>query len=405
MSHKYPSEVAVAFLEREAELTLKVQKFTARFNHTPDPQPWLPSALLTRLIETMFFASMVTEEGHFNPVGIVCAESIESFVSVRPAWDLVRFARAIPFAVEHVAKLAAACEWPRSFLAVVHQEQELVIAGIVTPYSRHFLDGDNLLRVLVPKPGVVAVCRGSWEVVRYERGEVRAFMSHDPPQLKFIQRAVLGEHPAALNNTVVRHIMRIVDGMVALGRGGLMAILGPDEQLEQLYGVTVPPDLEKEAKRLDPVLHFGNAITEKCGADLEDQSNNERQMLEGTPPTYDDELAAEYKQETSERVHRMQEQITRLTAVDGAVIMSHELNVLAFGAKLPRASAGISDVVTATADKNIEERWPLEARGTRHRAAAGFVAGYPKRIALIVSQDGNPATFQEIEGKIVYWPF
>ncbi len=84
--------------------------------------------------------------------------------------------------------------------------------------------------------------------------------------------------------------------------------------------------------------------------------------------------------------------------------MSHALDVLAFGAKLPPPRAIISEVFAATPDQRMDASLSLDARGTRHRAAAAFVAGYPERIAFIVSQDGNAATFQEIEGKVVYWP-
>ncbi|WP_437736819.1 putative sensor domain DACNV-containing protein [Sorangium sp. So ce1335] len=397
MRPKYPSDVTAAFLELEAQSQLAAQRMAV----SPTGAPGAPSVsadVLTQLIETMFFASMATEEGRLNPVGIVFTGSPADFEAEGPAWDLVRFGSTMAFDVEHVANLASACAWPRSFLSVVPQEGSLVIAGFATPHSRQSVDIDRLVRVVVPKPGVVAVYRGEWEVVRYERGALRTWMPKHRPQLDSIERTVFGEHARPLARQVRNYLLRIVEAMVELGRGGLLAVLGPGEGLPQLFGEEGNP-FDTEVKRLDPALCLGSAILDIAAA--------HRASLPDAPqqaPGKAHACAPDRSATGHDRVSRLLDLIVRLTTVDGAVVMSHTLDVLAFGAKLPPGKQIISEIFAATPDQRMDANWSLDARGTRHRAAAAFVAGYPERIAFIVSQDGLAATFQEIEGKVVYWP-
>ncbi|WP_437281567.1 putative sensor domain DACNV-containing protein [Sorangium sp. So ce375] len=397
MRPKYPADVTAAFLELEGQPPLAAQRLAPGSRIAPDEAPPSFAAILTQLIETLFFASMATEEGRLNPIGVVFAERLANFESGEPAWDLVRFGAPVAFDAEHLANLAPASAWPRSFLAVVPVEGSLVIAGIAGAHGHSSLALDQLVRVVAPKPGVVAVYRGDWEVVRYERGAVRTWMPKNRPQLDSIERTVARDQASSLVRNARSYLLRIVEGMVELGRGGLLVILGPGEGLPQLFGEE-GNQLDTEVKRLDPALGLGSAIVDLAGA-REAHPPDEQRKSPGAAARDSEQVL-----QRSERVNQVLDLIVRLTTVDGAVVMSHALDVLAFGAKLPPPRAIISEVFAATPDQRMDASLSLDARGTRHRAAAAFVAGYPERIAFIVSQDGNAATFQEIDGKVVYWP-
>ncbi|CAN92822.1 MULTISPECIES: putative sensor domain DACNV-containing protein [Sorangium] len=399
MRPKYPADVTAAFLELQGQPPLAAQKLAPGARVAADEAPPSFAAILTQLIETLFFASMATEEGRLNPIGVVFAERLAEFESGEPAWDLVRFGSPVAFDAEHLANLGPASAWPRAFLAVVPLDGSLAVAGIAVPHGRPSFALDQLVRVVAPKPGVVAVYRGEWEVVRYERGAVRTWMPKNRPLLDSIERTVARDQASALARNVRGYLLRIVEGMVELGRGGLLVVLGPGEGLPQLFGEE-GNQLDTEVKRLAPALCLGSAILDLAGAHETHLPDGPCPPSRGRPAPRDSEHALQ----RSERVSRLLELIVRLTTVDGAVVMSHALDVLAFGAKLPPPRAIISEVFAATPDQRMDASLSLDARGTRHRAAAAFVAGYPERIAFIVSQDGNAATFQEIEGKVVYWP-
>lgn len=404
---KYPSDLADAFFEREAQSHARLQEmFAKRGVPTRAPPPTPSRLVLSRLVEVMFFASMATEEGRVSPVGVVLAENLQPFGATSPAWDLVRFASPVSFEVAQVVKLASACAWPGAFLVVVPRNGTLEIVGIATPHSRSLLFGDQLVRVLARRPGVVAVRRGENEIVRYEQGALRVPMwlpikARHRPQMSSIQRTVMHSH-ADRAIDVTAYLMRIEERMAELGHGGILAILAPSEPLK-------PPSITAP-KKLKPPLNLGSAILDMYEAHMVDNDNDQRRLsLSGNtpvarPPTDTEARAKARASKATEVVERMLEQISRLTTVDGAVVMSHSLEVLAFGAKLSSSNAPIPKVYAATPGPRFDEEWPLNTHGTRHRAAAAFAAGNRGRLAFIVSQDGGSATFQLIDSKLVYWP-
>jgi hypothetical protein len=401
---RYPADVAAEFFVREEQSHLSVRKLLRKIHPSAAPQTTPSQAVLTRLIETMLFASMATEEGHLTPVGIVFAESFAPFQAVRSHWELVRFASHQIFDVSQIAKLASACGSLDSLLVVMPQEEDLILTGIATPLSRGLLNRDPLIRVLCLKPGVISVHRDIWEIVRYERGKI-------PPkhpslagrgencraQIDSIERTIFGNDAEHLEIDVTDFLLQIVYGMAKQGHGGLLVVLGPEDE---------PGPLLKEAKTLAEPLRLGEALREMYKAKISAENNETLRefIIDGNfePPTTQeqDDVAAE---EARDRVTRLLGQIARLTTVDGAVVMNHTLDVLAFGAKLPSKKAA-PKVFSVTQDRLPGERWPLSQRGTRHRTAADFASQHPLGLALIVSQDGDAACLQQIKSKVVYWP-
>ncbi|WP_037583068.1 putative sensor domain DACNV-containing protein [Stigmatella aurantiaca] len=404
---QYPPDVSSEFFSRiEQQSSYQQQSPLGRTVNSHEAHTYRPTQhILTKAIETMLFASMATEEGHITPVGIVLAESLSPFQDEHYSWDLVRFASNLSFEVDQIAKLASACGSLDSLLVVLPQEERLVVAGIATPHSRQILDLDYLVRVLILKPGVISVLRGEWEVVRYERGNIPP----SPPtlskgdgqhrtQLNAIERTVFQEDPNRLSIDVLNFLLRIVKRMRSLGHGGLLAVLGPGD----IQSMSL-----KDARQLAEPLRFGTALLEMYGAQLIDEQNTTRRFsvktLNFRPPSDEEEAAAAAAQEATQRVARMIDQIARFTTVDGAVVMSHSLDVLAFGAKLS-SKEETPAVYSVTHDRCSGERWPIDRRGTRHRAAAIFADRYSMGLALIVSQDGEAAIFQQLESKVVHWP-
>ena len=86
-----------------------------------------------------------------------------------------------------------------------------------------------------------------------------------------------------------------------------------------------------------------------------------------------------------------------LTAVDGAVVLSDEYDVLAFGAKIVRTDAGplldevlVREPVVGNQSLKVD---PSELGGTRHLSAAQFVFEQHDSLALVASQDGRFTVF------------
>jgi hypothetical protein len=96
-------------------------------------------------------------------------------------------------------------------------------------------------------------------------------------------------------------------------------------------------------------------------------------------------------------VNRTVESIAGLTAVDGATIITDELELLAFGAKIGLSSNGTpveQMLVTEPVAGNIGTIiHPSQNGGTRHLSAAQFVFNQRDAIALVSSQDGRFTVF------------
>jgi hypothetical protein len=84
--------------------------------------------------------------------------------------------------------------------------------------------------------------------------------------------------------------------------------------------------------------------------------------------------------------------------MDGAAVVTHELALLGFGAKIitdvvPPKILGIRPVVGDA----LEQRSLESLGGMRHQSAARFVTAQRDCIALVVSQDGMVSLFSWLE--------
>jgi hypothetical protein len=111
------------------------------------------------------------------------------------------------------------------------------------------------------------------------------------------------------------------------------------------------------------------------------------------------------QEDPAERLHRRWQEALRrlvdgiagLTAVDGATIITHQYELLAFGAKIVRRPGRVL-VGAVKMTEPIEGTEPVIAEpgqlgGTRHLSAAQFAHDQQDSIALVASQDGRFTVF------------
>jgi hypothetical protein len=90
--------------------------------------------------------------------------------------------------------------------------------------------------------------------------------------------------------------------------------------------------------------------------------------------------------------------LSHLTAVDGATIVTYDLDVIGFGAKLQLSPESVVPKQIFNVDPLDHKDWiaPLKLEqlgGTRHQSAARFVADQKDSIAFVVSQDGDVSAY------------
>jgi hypothetical protein len=87
--------------------------------------------------------------------------------------------------------------------------------------------------------------------------------------------------------------------------------------------------------------------------------------------------------------------VARLAAVDGAVLLTSALRVVAFGAfvKSPAESAAVPLV-----DARGRAQAASSLKGARHKSALWFCQAWPAALALVVSQDGDISLYAREPG-------
>jgi hypothetical protein len=93
-----------------------------------------------------------------------------------------------------------------------------------------------------------------------------------------------------------------------------------------------------------------------------------------------------------------------LMAVDGALVVTQALDLVGFGAELRYEATSLKSVRHALdLEGEIWANEPLDNVGTRHRAVYRFCRGYPRCLAVVVSQDGSVQFVRNHNGAVTYW--
>jgi hypothetical protein len=95
--------------------------------------------------------------------------------------------------------------------------------------------------------------------------------------------------------------------------------------------------------------------------------------------------------------------VAGLTAVDGAVVMTSDYEVVAFGATIARKKGSpqveqvvVTEPIVGAQTLRLD---PAQLGGTRHLSAAQFVHDQRESVALVASQDGRFTVFAWSEGE------
>jgi len=96
--------------------------------------------------------------------------------------------------------------------------------------------------------------------------------------------------------------------------------------------------------------------------------------------------------------------LSDLMAVDGALVVTQALELVGFGTELRYEAPNLRSVRQALdLEGEIWANEPLDNVGTRHRAVYRFCKGYPKCLAIVVSQDGSVQFVRNHNGAVTYW--
>ncbi len=318
------------------------------------------TATIQAIVDAAFWASLRREEGFIPRISL-------AFVAPEETRNALLFERPLPLDPGLLTKIAPAVERPGIHLGVSLGPNGLAVWGATRSIpSLCFV-------VEVAAPGLIVIKHHSQTAGKFvnvavlEGDQVKIVdeRAASVPDCPALLTALLGsESPAAWVHSV-NVLVQLAVSMRAHGRGGSLLV--------------VPAS--GEAWRESIVSPIPYAVSPPFSALAE---------------------LARISSDESSRLNRVVEAVAGLTAVDGAVVLTDQYDVLGFGAKITRRK-GHAQVEQAMVTEPIEGGQailvhPDKLGGTRHLSAAQFVHDQRDEqkgcAALVASQDGRFTVFE-----------
>lgn len=347
-------------------------------------------AALATLLETAFFATLTDDEGRPTLFRLAYGPAVHG--DHAPAVEAAITPR--PFTVDAVRRLAPAAESTDSALAVCTDGDGLVLRGLLlaTPSDLGPQPPPGL-QIAGRGRGAIEISVGGQRIASYVRGNLRLYEQHihEAGLLRVVERLaprVAGVAP----HVEVRTILRVADTMAGLDHGGTLLVV-PEGPYEQIDGMRPSPryPLQDGGRSFlaDAVAayraHNGAAAREERRAAFAEIDFDRWEQ---------DRLADRQARRTLDESLRL---VAGLTAVDGAVVMTADLELLAFGAMIDVVpDPAPTKVVSVDPFSPVERRLvpPQSFGGARHQSAIAFCRQQRDgALAFVASQDGTLTFF------------
>jgi hypothetical protein len=340
--------------------------------------------LLTReqilaFIETAFRASLRLNEGRVTRFCAVAAAPKE-FVSP------VVFEAPVPYDEPQIAKLAPAVP-EGGCIGVSIQGDELQMWGFACSRVGSWAD---VVTVDVWEPGTVRVGVGPFQPFAVINGRSNPIIAGSPiilaDYLRRVLRKALPADDILETQAVWRECLALKDlarMIVAGGRGGTVLI--------------VPSETGTWSESLNPFTYrFASPVTkirDSIRLELNEAQAQGETVQRLSAMELDEDLRNSIMVAVNPRsgnIERGVRAVASLAAVDGAIVLTRDLRLLGFGAKIVAGGDAAPRVCMFRPEPGSQKvvSSPLEdLGGTRHQSAARFTDRNRDTVGLVISQD------------------
>lgn len=417
MPYAFPADLAT-------EVVTRWGTFVARHDRPAPPLP--PLEQLRLILETAFIASFSREEGRELRFTLCCAltATVPSDGDGGPV-QMLPFLEPRPLSVDAIRSLAPAVSPDSAAILVVCPTPDTTqIAGVLNVGSNQVRARRSgalapravpyALLIDVQDAGELHIYRGAIKLATLKGGSLQdqlAFSELEflpisdiltngvdvirprlhPPRLEPPRETSDFEWTALLNT-----ILSIVTGLESHGHGGTLLLASPGTERSMPVRVKFDVD-ERNTMLADRFVAFVNARHALVDARLARRQRPDAPSGE-LPHLEDATLIAE------EDLAGATDVVARLSAIDGALVLSSDLRVIGFGAEivLDATRQVVAHEVAGHARRG--ESWPAidgESFGMRHRSALRCVAATDGIAAFVVSQDGTVSFFWKAGGRVL----
>jgi len=366
---------------------------------------------LFELVDTVFFASLMLEEGEAVRIAVVHdeggASSLETITDSEPvdwggepaplAWDVTRIERH-PFEPRVLGKLSRGLKYGTHLLVVGGRSPTLWVDGIARRAPR--TNGGRVTRIAAPRPGVLAFEEEDRELFRFDAGErvsPAVDVLSDMCPVRSAVATIIGQVGKKAGFFPPGWaLMRLLRQMRATGAGAILAMLPhvPDDRVLNAvnYRRTDAEILERRilASREGLMAWVNSRIA------IHDKDEVSAEQARRVETTRDQQRMAD------EALDHAIEDVAQLSAIDGAVLVGPRFAVYGGGYLIPSAT----EVPAVRAlDPAMVDLGPFGRRhGARHQAAFSFAYNNPAGVAFVVSEDGPVSCALRVGERVVVWP-
>lgn len=332
---------------------------------------------LKELLDAVFFSSLEKEEGR----------SVRFSVGLgRPDRLSAHRIEPLPLEVESLRKLSAACEWDATVLLTWFVGGKWMIWGVTTndvPLTRGQV-------ISVGAEHLVLTARGPGSLLLRWRHEVlfsyssgRGTVFDETNRQDEIIKLIASALPSDAARIKAHHLSAIYRSMRGHGRGGALLVVPNDAPttIKFKYSTrTQPGGLPGPfAGAVAHELQWDERLRNKAKEEVQQSGANSKEHFQ------------QLYQSTIRATEAEAALIGRLTAIDGIVVVNHEMNLLGFGGKIVPGDFG--STVVLVIDPRDGRRTPSTVKevfsGMRHISAAMICRQCHGALALVQSQDGS----------------
>jgi hypothetical protein len=422
MPYAFPADLA-------EQVVARWYTFVSRHDRPAPPLPAIED--LRYILETAFLASLTREEGRALTFVLCCAPGIDvPRDGVNESVPVIPLESPRALTVEAIRSLAPAASPANAAILVRCQ-----VGGASTGHSElaGILNvGSNLARaqrgrafyhrsapyalvIDVRDAGEIHVYRGGIKLAELAGGSLHdqlAFsgleflpishiLTRGVDALRVRLRTPAHEAPRETSDfewtSLLNTLLGIVNGVREHGHGGTLLLVAPGSE------ATLPIRLKYAVNEHQLVVagrfvDFVNSRHELEDARHAAETTDDLQVASALPHLRNATYVAE------EDLADATDLAARLTAVDGALVLTSDLRVLGFGAEIVLDATRPVTAFQVTGHARRGADWPAvdsEGFGMRHRSGLRCVAVAQNAAAFVVSQDGTVSFFWQQDGRVL----
>lgn len=333
---------------------------------------------LAFILDGAYWASFATEEGNSMTASLILKEAEHT-----P--DTFCFDTPLDFSARTLVKLGPALENPKTDIGVWPDEAGALKIWGFTSARHELIKPDFWVQIL--GPGIILI-QYSGRSIAAVSGNQAMFLDQ-----KVVMQSMMPKIASQAKTNDIRlfnllrynALLKIAQQMRAHGRGGTILVVPENKNWVQSIRA--------------PIKYTG-------GANFLDADIIPGPMPQADSPGIDqishliDEMSLPQQKDWIRSWQQVQQQcsrIARLTAVDGALVMTFDRFVYCFGAKITPLNIKVSTSYLRMIEPFESQSQQIgqfsSLSGTRHQSAAQFAYDQPGSIAIAASQDGNVTFF------------